>query len=131
MADRGWSDRAFFTMVRYWPSPAGQCQLWDESALGSDSSGFVPRRSTTGIPMGRGQLGERKALDFPLWGKSKGPGNSAWGREDLEVSQIALFTCEGLQRERKQMGSVCSRGERTRACDWLATSANLAVCLAH
>ena len=54
----------------YWPSPAGKWQLWDESVLGSDSSEFVPRRSTKGIPVGGGQLGEREALDFPLWGKS-------------------------------------------------------------
>lgn len=68
-ADRGWPYRAFLAMVRHWPSPAGQWQLWDESVLGSDSSGLVPRRNTTGIPKG-GQLGEREALDFPLWGQS-------------------------------------------------------------
>lgn len=89
-ADRGWSDRAFLAMVRYWPSPAGQWQLWDESLLGSDSSGFVPRRSTTGIPMGRGQLGERKALTSHFGVKAKVWGT--WPGEEKTWKSVKLLS---------------------------------------
>lgn len=56
-ADRGWPYRAFLAMVRHWPSPAGQWQLWDESVLGVTARDLFPE-GTQQESQGRTTRGE-------------------------------------------------------------------------